>query len=428
MSLGSTEYAATESLIDYSRVGALEGSLRGSQPRSFSDIYNFYNSGGTVNRQELLLTFDEKTVTAAIADPSILKIDSPDSKASVIKQNGNIRQVLTDTGLTDVEALTSGGGYTVRFWALSSIPAVTKVGGLYGIPQETPAFAYTFKNPDYPADLNRIDRTTVENTGGAAHTVTERFEETFVPGTDPKIPATLTITRYAGAGVTGAVVREEKLTYSNRGTGSPSGAAAPGVRRYWDYDLEREISEASVDAAGTLGALVTISHTYEKFADFSVFEGGTGPDLGGKPGARRMISITQGYDTQEAVETVYTYINEPTNKAVHGRLQSVVNPDGSWEYYEYVNSPSSSTAIETKYSSWKNVTIADRQNARKTVTVIEAQKTTSETTIAGQLIAKSEMIISPLPDGRPSPPSASGLEVKNGAPPSPHATREAAIP
>ena len=410
LNLGESEFATNSNLLGYSRVGAFEGSLRGGNPRSFAEITRFYDGGATRNRQSLLISFEQKIISSAITDPGILALNSPESKAAVIRAEGYIRQVKTDTNLTDIQKLPGGDGFTVRQWSNASIPTITKTDGFFVIPQEAPYYLITFKNPDHPADLGRIDKTIVETSGIGVRTITERRAETFIAGSNPKIPDTYTITTYEGLDTTGTQLREEKLTYSNRGKGTDAGRAQPGVRRYWDYNIEREISEATVNGTGALGPLQKISHTFEKYKDFTIYDGRGGspssggaglapPDRGGQTGARRMISKTEGYGTPEAKETVYTFIDTPENPYIHGRTESSISPDGSWFFYEYTDSQNSSIATETIYSSWKNVPITDRENAQKVVTTIEAKKSTATTTIAGQEVAKSETIYSELEDG-----------------------------
>jgi len=399
LDLGLAEFHATGNLLSYSRAGVVQSFSTSNITRGFQAVYNVYNSRGTLNRQSLHLVFDENIISAAIADPANLRFDSPQSKAEVIRQDDIIRQVKTDSRLTDIQKLPDGSGYEVRSWAIAFIAPLTKTNDLYDIPDVDPMHSHTFRNPDHPEDLNRVDYTQVEYINDGVRSTTRRFVGTFVPGSDPKIPATFTIAAYQGTEAQGDKIRKEILTYSDRGEGTTSGPAGPGVRRFWDYNIEREIFEASVDADGNVGELVKTTHRYEKYADFSVFPGGDGPDTGGAAGASRLISRTEGYNTQDARENVYTYVHDPEKIFLHGRLQSIQRHDGSWEYYEYIDDQDATEATTTRYSSWEDVPMANKEDARKTVTHYEADKVSEVTTIGGQEVEKSEIIQTEMEDG-----------------------------
>jgi len=399
LDIGEADYTITQNLLSYSRSGALQGRKRGGKIAGFSTVYRAYNDNST-SKHSVLLTLEEKTITAAIANPAVLELNNDFTTAEVIRNGSIIRQVKTYSVFTDVSPLSSGAGFTIKTWDIASIPTLVKSSGFYTLPSQTPYYSVTFFNPDYPNDLNRIDKTVIENTGNSVRSITERFEETFLPSPNHTIPNTFTISTYQGADTTGTLVHREFIQYSDRGTGTISGpASVNNTRRYWDYNIERTISEASLSASGTLGALQVISHTFEQFKDFSVYTGTTEPDLGGDKAARRMISETVGFSTPEARTTTYVYHNQPSNNFLHGRLTSQTNSDGSWECYEYSDTQNSSVATETKWSSWKDVTLANKENAIKTVTTIETSKKTSVTTIVGQQVAKDEILVENLPDG-----------------------------
>ena len=158
----------------------------------------------------------------------------------------------------------------------------------------------------------------------------------------------------------------------------------------WNYTVVRETRTSSVDASGTIGALTLTAKTREDYDDFS-----TTP-IGGELGMKRLVSSTEAYDVagQSPQTTAFSYIQAPANPTIHGRLESTVKPDGSWNFSEYAISTSSPVAITTEYSGWKDLTLAQRANARKTVTTVSANESLVETTVAGQLVGKSRTTLS----------------------------------
>ena len=399
LDIGEVEFTSTNNLLGYARTGPNEGSLRGGAVRTFGDIFSDFN-GGTSTKQNLLIYFDKKNISADIAKPAVLKIDAAMTAAKVIRTAGVIRQVLTDSVFTDVSLLENGSGYTVKTWSLKATGTPVLNAGLYTLPAAEPYYAITFSNPDHPMDKRCIDKTFVERTGNFERTITARYAETFLAGSGGNIPDTLTVTTYAGATATGAPLRREAIKYSNRGTGTLSGsAAATGTRRYWDYNLERTISEATLSPSGALGPLEIVSKTFEQFADFTVYTGTTEPDTGGAEGARRMISMTVGHGNLDARTTAYTYVSDPGNPYIHGSVRSRTNPDGSWEFFNYTDAANSSLRTETRWSSWKNVSLANREQAKKTIITIEPNQSTSVTSIAGQIVAQEETLLQTQADG-----------------------------
>lgn len=106
---------------------------------------------------------------------------------------------------------------------------------------------------------------------------------------------------------------------------------------------------------------------------------------------KRLVFSTQAYDLagQSPQTTTHTYIQDSSNSTAHGRLQSSIMPDGSWTYSEYAISAGSPVSIITDYSGWKDLTLAQRSSARRTVTTVSADESLVETYVASQLIAKS---------------------------------------
>jgi len=296
----------------------------------------------------------------------------------VIEKDGFINQILTDDALTQVDKLTDG--FKIRVWNRERITLGAKVDGLYPEPPATdvPLTEVIFSKPAGATDDHELVITVSQTYGAITKTTTQHFNE-VISATTSK-PETLTVSTYDGADITvgSKLLKIEKLTYFNRGA------------KAWDYDIEREIWMAQTVVDGTMtpptqSASFLTQHDYEKYKDFSTSA------AGGGEGSRRLLSNTTGYGTSEASETVYTYVENTSNSHVHGRLLSVTRPNGAWEYHEYSDSPWASVVAETTYSSWKDVTMANRTNARKVKTTIESGKITRVTEINGQQIAKEEI-------------------------------------
>ncbi|MGJ8634236.1 MAG: RHS repeat domain-containing protein [Luteolibacter sp.] len=480
-------------------VDSLSGGRSSKGRNPASKVSSSSSRSGTIDRQSLTINLDEKTISSRLASPSVLSLGSTVSGADVIRYQklfyateessgqivyGPLEQILTDTAFTDISVPEGGEGssYTIKMWSVANLPALQKtppksdpddlsyLTGRYILPDEQqypPMLEVTFSNPDFPDDNGRIDKTQVERTGNGTRTTTTRYEETFVTvdrqapeslslselvawESSVKFPETFTITTYEGPDVTGSRLRVEKLIYSNRGTGHTAYPPAPGEGRYWDYNIERTIHEAHLNADGSVvpvpadpsqnGGDFLVSHKYETYQDFSPLrfytstssgdagsgtgsegdlpseESGSGntqesnegayvitmydlADEGGSTGARRMVELIEGYGSSSPRKITWSYHNDPSNSLVHSRLKSLIRPDGSWEYYEYADSAKASVAIETKYSSWKNVPITDYQNALKEENIIGKKKLSTTVSIAGQTIEKTEVIYSTIDGG-----------------------------
>jgi RHS repeat-associated protein len=187
-------------------------------------------------------------------------------------------------------------------------------------------------------------------------------------------PVTLISKTFSGEGTTGALLSQENLTYTERGAKS------------WDYTITREVFSSSLDEAGTIGSLTLTEKSRENYDDFSVNA------TGGQVGMKRLVSRTDAYQVpgQSPQVTTYTYINNPTNSTVHGRLLSSVMPDGSWKYNEYSISTSSPVSVTTEYSSWKDLPMSQRFNARKKVATVSTSDSLEESYIGSQLVSKSK--------------------------------------
>lgn len=370
---GWSRYSASNNYLDYARTGVSEGIRHGGDHlRRLDDIVDYYNRAGDKNRQQVRLELSGATISSDLRDPANLTIN-PNSSAEVMELNGFVNQVLTDDALTHIEKLTDG--FRLRSWNLSTFTLGIKTAGLYPIPTEDPISEVTFDKLVGTTGDHDLLVTTVDNSGSVSRSLTQHYNE-IVAGS-PEVATSMTIKTYEGSGTSGDLLKIEELTYSNRGS------------KVWDYHVRRKIWTANTAADGAITSptqtapFLTLDN-YEEYKDFSTSTAG-----GGK-GAYRLVRKVVGEGIVGVGATVYTYIDNSSNSHLHGRLKTVTHPDGSWEHYDYTDSPNASIFTETKYSSWKDVTIASRANARKVVTTVESGKITRTTSVAGQQITKSE--------------------------------------
>ena len=305
-----------------------------------------------------------------------------------------IYQILTDDCFTLIDLLptSEGIGWHLRVWKRSAVSLV-RSGDEEGTFITTPFYAndcptplndVTFKRG---ADVNTLICIQKQKTGLAGvRIITNEIVQTLANGK----PATVTSKTFAGEGTGGDLLSQENLTYSESSHGT----------RPWDYNITRKVFTASVDAAGNIRTLdVTAtspdltSKTFEKYEDFSIATNG------GELGMKRLASKTEAYDVpgQTAQTTTHTYINDPADPTVHGRLQSTIKPDGSWQYNVY--NKSSGVPITTEYSAWKDVPCGATDDARKTVTTVNGNDAIVDTYVEGQLVSKSKTTLTAAASG-----------------------------
>lgn len=375
LNAGLARYTASNNYLDYARTGVSEGVRHGGDHlRSLSEVFNYYNGGGEINRQQIRLELSGATISSDLRNPANLTYN-PNSSAEIIELSGFVNQVLTVDALTHVDNTTDG--FRIRIWNRESFTLGAKNGsGLYPVPTETPISDITFDKPSGTTGDHDLLVATVDNSGAISETITQHYQE--VVAGSPAQPTSMTIKTYEGSGTSGDLLKIEKLTYSNRGS------------KVWDYHVERKIWKAHTAANGTITSPTETApfltlHNYEEYKDFST------STQGGAKGAYRLTRKVVGEGIAGVGATVYTYIDSSTNTHLHGRLKTVTRPDGSWEYYDYSDSPNSSIFSETKFSSWKDVAMVDRVDARKVVTTVESGKITQTTSVDGQQVAKEEI-------------------------------------
>jgi hypothetical protein len=365
--------------------GTEKGATKGANLPTFQEMFGRYFSSDTLQQSPILLELSQPQLSAASFHPSCLFLQSEALIETLKKPAAGgfpefIHQILTDDAFTLIDMLPApDSGFRVRVWKRNAA-ALTKSGGYYvttNFVTKIPLNDVTFKRPAGSTSDNTLIYSQKETTGlSGTRILTNEIVETL-DGNGKS--ATVTTKLFSGDGTTGPLLSQEDLTFSERGT------------KAWDYTIVREVRTASVDASGTAGSLTLTAKTRENYDDFS------STAIGGDVGMKRLVSYTEAYDVagQSPQTTTFTYIQAPTNPTVNGRLESTANPDGSWTYWEYSISASSPVSIATEYSGWKDLTISQRASARKKVTTVSANDSLVEKFVAGQLVGKSKITLTP---------------------------------
>ena len=379
--VGLVRYAKPTSLIDF---GQAAFEKNGNLP-NFSELFGRYFSGSPLQQRQISLELSQPQLSAASFHPSCLYLQSEALFETLKKPAADgfpefIHQILTDDAFTLVDVLPApDSGWRLRVWKRDAAALNRTTGGFYVTTDfvgKTPLTDVIFKRPTGSTGNDTLLYTQKETTGlSGTRSLTQEVVQTL-DGSGR--PATVVTKQFSGDGTGGPQLSQENLTYSERGS------------KLWDYTIVRETRTSSVDASGTLGALTLTAKTREDYDDFS-----TTP-IGGELGMKRLVSSTEAYDVagQSPQTTTFSYIQSPANLTTHGRLESTVKPDGSWNFSEYAISTSSPVVITTEYSGWKDLTLAERANARKTVTAVSANESLVETTVGGQSVAKSRTTLS----------------------------------
>lgn len=360
ISIGFAKVLREGDFLNYSRMGVIEGQAGKGSYRSFDDVRNsFLDTSNYTDNKMQSLNAVHGSIDADLYDPNIFSY-LPLPGTEFIESNGALKQALTDSAFTDIEILIDG--FIVRSWSIEDLVDRTKVNNLYVIPTTDPIKSTQFKNPDHPANSNRLVIHRMENfSGSSPHYETKLYNQTN--------PDQLIVEHYSGQDLTGDLMQRLTLNYVARGS------------RPWDYTYER-IIERSTNVNGVIGSLVTVTHNREIYQDYSI------STAGGDRNGKRLMSKITAYGTSEAQTSTYDYYLDPSNVYLNGRLKSKSNPDGSWEYWEYVDALGAATAQEVKYSSWKDVPLSSYQNGMKQETIITQNEVNRIVTIQGQQISK----------------------------------------
>lgn len=366
----------------FSNFGQTAFELNGNLP-TFNEIYGRYFSKNPLQQRQIHLEFYQSKISSALFHPSVLYLQSEALFTTLKKPAAGgfpeyIHQILTDDAFTHIEILPApASGWRLRVWKRDAA-SLTLSGGFYSIASfnaVTPLTDVTFSRPTGSSSNNTLIYIQKETTGvSGTRTITNEIVQTL--DANGKL-ATVTSKIFAGEGTSGALLSQENLTYSEWGT------------KLWDYTIKRESFKSSVSESGRIGPLTLIAKTRENYDDFS------NNMIGGKLGMKRLMSKIDAFEIngQSPQSTTYTYISSPFNPTTHGRLESIVRPDGSWTFMEYAITPTSPVAIITNYSGWKNLAIAQRANAAKSVTQISANEALTEEFIEGQLVSKSRITL-----------------------------------
>ena len=374
--IGDTRYQKGD-LLKLARAPVGEGQQLGKMPRSFDEMFSAtYTQNVSSGLQTLQITVQTLELDASILQPSSLKMDRSTS-SEVIEKNGAIRQVLTSNTLVDI--LPRLIGYHIKVYD-RAVAGAKDSNGLYTIAaNQIPLKENIVRTPGDVPFADTIDLIFIDRKNPAPRAVIERFIRS-------QNPDTLTQETYAatfdgnGAALMGSLQEREVITYSNR-----------GARRY-DYTLLRETQRVSTAADGSQGPLVLVARRQEVYKDFTPVSANA---LGGDSIYKRLLSETDGFGTAQARATTYTWY-ETANLQIHGRLMSRVAPDGGWEYYEYTDSGGVAAVEQRKYSSWLDVTMANRAQARFEKTSVNSTTGyTKQISIGGVLLSTEEFATLP---------------------------------
>ncbi len=389
VSLGLARYPKPTSLTPF---GQAAFEKNGNLP-DFNQLFGRYFSSDPLQQNQIRLELSQTQLSAATFHPSCLFLQS-EARFETLKKPAAggfpeyIHQIVTDDAFTLIDVLPDSG-WRLRVWRRPQQLPTKSLDGFYNTAnfvdpkKATPLTDVIFKRPDGSSGNNTLIYIQKETTGVLPGTriITNKIVQTLAPASGK--PLTVVSELFEGEGTTGELLSDETLTYpvTERGT------------KAWDYTIVRVTRTSSVNENGTNASLTTTAKTREDYDDFSTTA------IGGQLGMKRLVSKTEAFEVsgQTPQTTTYTYINTPTNPATHGRLRSTVNPDGSWTFSEYAISSSTTVPIITEYSGWKDLeytgpedlTMAQRNAARKTVTTITANQALVETTVAGQLVSQS---------------------------------------
>jgi YD repeat-containing protein len=226
------------------------------------------------------ISLREKALSSYIYTPSALIYSPPgrSNEVDVVRSgNGSLRQVKAPQTLADVIVI-SASEYDIRFYSPANVGA--KVGGLYVLTGQ-PFVTWKIKNPD-PASTTRLQ---ILKTQGAV-TITNEY-------TWDAISNSWTLSTGNGA-------RVETSTIT--------------------YSTQTSRVETIVVKDNTGQVATKLSRTYHTF-----------------PWAENVIQTVMDPDGA-ALKTVYSYYENASDVGRYSRLKSVVNPDGSWEKYDYDSS------------------------------------------------------------------------------------------
>lgn len=281
--------------------------IEGGSSQQLSSI-DFRASLGKTNGGNFAgyLILRSKRISQKLYTPQALRVSSLVKDNEVIRdQEGALKQVLTGKTLIDIDSLTIPYGYAINYYRPDVI--IGQVDGVYAISSGAVPFAsYLIENPDQSLSIN--DRLKITEIRGGKSIVSEYFHD----------PATGEWRLSLGNG-------QKVITRSEQVAG----------------DVTTRL-ETVRNGAGVLSSQVEL-----QYREFS-----WGEEL-----------IEKAVDPNGAnLVTLITYYEDPQAEGSYGKVQSVVNPDGSWTYYQY----DTLGRITAGYSSWLDTDIGQKEGARVT--------------------------------------------------------------
>ena len=285
------------------------------------------------------ISLREKVLSSYIYTPGALIYSPPgrSNEVDVVRSgNGSLRQVKAPQTLADIVVI-SATEYDIRFYSPADVGA--KVSGLYVVTGQ-PFVTWKVKNPD-PSSTSKLQ---ILKTQGAV-TITNEYAWDVISNI-----WTLS---------TGNGVRVETSTVT--------------------YPTQTSRIETIVikDNSGQVAS--KLSRTYHTF-----------------PWAENLIQEVVDPDGA-ALKTVYSYYENAAEVGRYSRLKSVVNPDGSWEKYDYDSSgnevlvlrPWKDLALDAATEANSHATRYTYSNSDGIITSLYAHLLSSETEkIGGVLVRK----------------------------------------
>ena len=231
----------------------------------------------TDGRSSGQMSIREKMLSASVYTPASLVYSPPGltNEVDVVRGgDGSVRQVKSPQTLADV-VTTSSSEYEVRFYRAADVGA--KASGLYPVSGQ-PNIVWRIKNPN-PPSTNRLQILKVQNG------ITDTDEYTW-----DSVSGSWTLNKGNGASI-----QNRTVTYPSSTT--------------------RTETTITKDAGGIIAAKV--ARTFQTF-----------------PWGEEVIKEVVAPDLA-ALTTTYKFYENPAEANRYGRAESVTNPDGSWEKYDY---------------------------------------------------------------------------------------------
>ncbi|MGH7972226.1 MAG: hypothetical protein ACREIC_26230, partial [Limisphaerales bacterium] len=235
-----------------------------------------------------------------LATPEGLVYTASNNDVVIISTNGPIRQVKAPETFVDVVPL-DAYTYEARFYLPSDFSSSTNSAGLYyPVGSPTPFVTWNIANPDQsPSVYNRLNIT--ETRAGLANVYNYSFNGTSnawtldYPSGLREDTSTTTTTTNSNGGYFRQIIST---------VGIPGGAVQAKVKRIYEF-----FGNNSGEGLGVYG-----------------FQG--------------LIQETLSPDTNPLTTTYSYYTNLTSTNINFLPLQLVVHPDGSWQYYEYLDDSS----------------------------------------------------------------------------------------